>query len=112
MKYATGLSRNRSNPSAGLLGGSQWPFIVLVLPCVLFLFAFIYLPMAGLVLAFKNYNVADGIWRSPWAGLENFRFFMTSQYAWRATRNTVLLNVLFIGSNHVFALLCAVGLDE
>jgi putative aldouronate transport system permease protein len=93
------------------LARDQRQFIVLILPCALFLLAFIYLPMAGLVLAFKSFNVSAGIWKSPWVGLENFRFFITSEYAWRATKNTILLNLLFIGSNHLFALFCAIGLD-
>ncbi len=101
---------------ASVLGGyfsrDQWPFLILILPCAAFLFAFIYLPMAGLVLAFKSFNVSAGIWKSPWVGLANFRFFITSEYAWRATRNTIVLNALFIGSNHLFALFCAIGLDQ
>ncbi len=102
----------RAGHLGGYLARDQWPFIILILPCAAFLFAFIYLPMAGLVLAFKNFNVSAGIWKSPWVGLQNFRFFITSEYAWRATRNTILLNALFIGSNHLFALFCAIGLDQ
>jgi putative aldouronate transport system permease protein len=90
----------------------QWPYLLLVAPCVLFLFAFIYLPMGGLVLAFKNFNVTQGIWGSPWVGLQNFRFFIQSEYAWRATVNTVYLNILFIGSTHLFAIFCAIALYE
>lgn len=66
------------------------------LPALLFVFAFSYLPMFGAVLAFKDFNYAIGIWGSDWAGLENFKFFFTSQDALRVTRNTLLLNALFI----------------
>jgi putative aldouronate transport system permease protein len=68
--------------------------------------------MGGLVLAFKNFNVTQGIWGSPWVGLQNFRFFIQSEYAWRATVNTVYLNILFIGSTHLFAIFCAIALYE
>src|SRR5262245_50867764 len=102
----------RRNKLTRYFGRDQVPYLVLMLPCVLFLFAFIYLPMGGLVLAFKNFNVTDGIWGSPWVGFDNFRFFLESEYAWRATFNTVFLNILFIASNHIFAIFCAVSLYE
>nr|WP_246362456.1 ABC transporter permease subunit [Paenibacillus alba] len=66
------------------------------LPALLFVFVFSYLPMFGAVLAFKDFNYAKGIWGSDWAGLDNFRFFFTSQDALRVTRNTLVLNALFI----------------
>lgn len=68
----------------------------LAMPAVILLALFSYLPMFGIVLAFKNYKVPKGIWGSPWAGLENFRFFLESQDAWRVTRNTLGLNFMFI----------------
>ena len=52
--------------------------------------------MFGIVLAFKDYKVTDGIFGSPWAGMKNFEFFLESQDAWRVTRNTLGLNFLFI----------------
>ena len=91
---------------------SQWPFLVMVFPYAFLLFMFIYLPMGGLVLAFKNFHIDQGIWGSPWAGWQNFEFFFNSEYAWRATRNTILLNLLFITANHLFAIFCAVTLYE
>ncbi|MEC0228730.1 ABC transporter permease [Paenibacillus alba] len=66
------------------------------LPALLFVFVFSYLPMFGAVLAFKDFNYAKGIWGSDWAGLDNFKFFFTSQDALRVTRNTLVLNALFI----------------
>ncbi|GGI44009.1 sugar ABC transporter permease [Paenibacillus marchantiophytorum] len=84
---------------------------LLSLPAVLFVFAFSYLPMFGTVLAFKDYNYAKGIWGSDWSGLDNFKFFFTSQDAWRVTRNTLVLNALFIviglAASVVFGILLA-----
>jgi len=104
----TGITVSRG----GFFTRDQRPFFVLMIPCVLFLLAFIYLPMGGLVLAFKSFNVTDGIWGSPWVGFDNFKFFWESEYAWRATFNTVYLNILFIVSSHVFAIFCSVSLYE
>jgi putative aldouronate transport system permease protein len=81
------------------------------LPALLFVFAFSYLPMFGAVLAFKDFNYAKGIWGSDWAGLDNFKFFFTSQDALRVTRNTLVLNALFIviglAASVVFGILLA-----
>ena len=50
--------------------------VVMALPVFLILFFIMYVPMAGLVMAFKNFNYADGIWKSPWNGIENFKFLI------------------------------------
>ena len=71
-----------------------------------------FLPMSGIVLAFKKYNYADGIWGSPWNGFENFKFFFTSGQAGMVTRNTVLYNVVFIFVNMIMQIAVAVFLTE
>lgn len=80
---------------------------VLVLPTVILLGIFCYWPMYGAILAFKNFKVPKGIWGSPWVNnaFDNFNFFLRSQDAWRVTRNTLGLNVLFI----IVTTICAVG---
>ena len=76
------------------------------LPGILLLLVFNYLPMIGIVIAFKDYNPNLGIWGSAWNGLENFKFFFTSQDAVRTIRNTLLYSSSFL----VLDLVCAVGL--
>ena len=71
-------------------------FFVLAAPALVHTVIFQYLPMIGVVLAFKDYRYDKGIFGSDWAGLKNFEFFFTSQDAWRVTRNTVGLNFIFI----------------
>jgi putative aldouronate transport system permease protein len=78
------------------------PFLLMVLPGVAFFLVFCYLPMFGVVVAFKDYNPRLGILGSPWVGFANFRFFLASQDAWRITRNTLALNLLFLGVGTVF----------
>lgn len=79
-------------------------FLLMTLPTVVLLLLFSYAPMFGVVLAFKNYKVTDGIWGSKWAGFKNFEFFFKSQDAWRVIRNTLGLNLLFI----VATIICSV----
>jgi len=78
---------------------------LLAVPGIIWFLIFCYAPMAGLVIAFKNYNPIDGIFGSPWNGLQNFEFLFKSGAIYRITFNTVFLNVLFIG----FGLICQLG---
>jgi putative aldouronate transport system permease protein len=79
---------------------------------VVLLLLFNYVPMFGLIVAFKRLQVNLGILHSPWVGLQNFRFFFSSPDAWRVTRNTVGLNFLFMFSTTVSALALALTLNE
>lgn len=86
--------------------------LLMLLPSVLYVLLFSYIPMGGIVLAFENYNYADGIFGSPWCGVSNFEFFFQSGQALRVTKNTVLYNALFIAVNTVMQLSVAVLLSE
>lgn len=85
---------------------------LLTLPGSLFVLVFAYTPMAGLILAFKNFNPSKGIWGSDWVGFDNFKFFFTSQDAFRVTRNTILLNASFIILGLIFSIILALMLQE
>jgi putative aldouronate transport system permease protein len=84
----------------------------MTLPALVLLFVFNYLPMAGIVIAFKRFRVNLGFFGSPWVGLQNFRFFFQSQDAWRITRNTLGYNALFIVLGLVIAVAFALMLFE
>ncbi|QGG55211.1 ABC transporter permease [Paenibacillus sp. B01] len=86
--------------------------LLMLLPAVLFFLLFAYIPMAGIVLAFKQFNYNGGIFGSPWNGLDNFRFFFESGDAWRVTRNTALYNIAFIIVNNVLQIAAAILLFE
>jgi putative aldouronate transport system permease protein len=65
-------------------------------PAIVFLVVFSYVPMPGIIIAFKDYNVVDGVFRSRWNGLQNFAFLVRSGDIVRITLNTLRLNLLFI----------------
>lgn len=71
----------------------------LLLPGLVYFAIMKYVPMFGLVLAFKKYNVTLGFWNSPWVGLANFKQFVQGPYFWNLMSNTVLISVykLFFG---------------
>lgn len=93
-------------------GSINMQYNLLTLPAVILLLVFSYIPMAGLVLAFKDYRFDLGVFKSPWIGFENFKFFFTSDDAWRITSNTLTLNLLFIGAGMAFSVLFALLLFE
>jgi len=89
------------------------PFLyLLALPGILFVFVFSYIPMYGILIAFKDFNIRQGIIGSKWVGFKNFEFFFTTDKLWLVLRNTIFLNVLFIIGTTVFAVLLAVLLNE
>lgn len=87
-------------------------FLLMLLPAVIYTLVFSYLPMAGIVMAFKKYTYAGGIFNSPWNGFDNFEFFFKSGQALRVTKNTVLYNLLFIAFNTVLQMTVAILLVE
>jgi len=94
----------------------QWKrnreLFALSLPVLLFKFVFSYLPLLGLVIAFKNFNYAKGLWGSDWVGFKNFQFFFASNNAFRITRNTILYNIGFIVLTTVIAVCFAILMNE
>ena len=66
--------------------------LLLVMPAVVWLFVFAYMPIYGVVIAFKAYNVGLGIWGSPWSGLDQFRVLFTDRLFYNALRNTFLIS--------------------
>lgn len=86
--------------------------LLMTLPGALYILIFSYLPMYGIVLAFKNFKYNLGILGSPWVGLSNFKFMFMTDTAWRITRNTVVMNVLFIVIGTLSGLVVALLLFE
>ena len=63
---------------------------LMVLPAVLLVLGLSYLPMSGLILAFKNYRFDKGGFGSDWNGMEKFRYLFSSGPGWLLTKNTIL----------------------
>ncbi|QIB55264.1 ABC transporter permease [Blautia producta] len=85
----------------------RWaPLYLMMAPGLIYLFINNYMPMAGLVVAFKNYNAVDGIFNSPWSGFSNFTYLFND--AWTITRNTLLYNIAFIIINLILGVMFAI----
>lgn len=86
----------------------------MTLPAMLLLLAFSYFPMAGIIIAFKDFNLSTGIFKSSWSQpiYANFEYFFTSSSWIRVTRNTILLNLLFIAVGTVVNVSLAIMFNE
>ncbi len=87
-------------------------YYLMVLPGIAFLFIYEYIPMYGLVMAFQDFNPGLGFTRSPWVGLENYRFVFQLPAVARVFRNTIIISVAKIVLRQIAAITFAVLLNE
>lgn len=88
------------------------PLFIMFVPIILYFLVFRYFPMAGLVIAFKNYNFTQGIWGSPWAGWDNFQLIFSSPNMINVLRNTFVLSVLQLVVGFPFPIMVALLIHE
>jgi len=88
------------------------PLTLMVLPGLLYLLINNYIPMIGLLIAFKEINFAKGILASDWVGFKNFEYLFTTSDAYVITRNTILYNALWIVLGTSLAIMLAILLNE
>lgn len=86
--------------------------LLMCLPAIIFFVVFCYCPLPGVWIAFTNYNFRDGIFGSPFVGLDNFKFLVDSGQLWLLTRNTILYNLAFILLGNVLQIAMAVMMNE
>ena len=87
--------------------------VIMALPAFLILFFIMYVPMAGLVMAFKDFDYTLGIWGSPWNGIENFKFLLASKSTFvTMTRNTLIYYVIFTALGTFLNVVLAIAIDQ
>lgn len=90
--------------------------LFLTIPGTIWFLIFAYLPMFGIIIAFKDWKIHGGFFESlvnsKWVGLDNFKFLFASTDAWLITRNTVLYNIVFIVLGIVLPVTLAILLKE
>lgn len=85
---------------------------LMLAPMLVLIFLFSYKPLSGLVIAFKDYSPYKGVWESEWVGLEYFREFFNSPFAWRTIRNTVTISLSMLLFSFPAPILFALLLNE
>ena len=95
---------------------THWPLFLMLAPGAIVLIINNYIPMFGIIIAFKRYrfhgNFFKSLFLSDWVGFKNFEFFMKTPYAWQMTRNTLLYNFAFILLGLIIPVFCAIALTE
>ncbi|WP_372630409.1 ABC transporter permease [Cohnella sp.] len=86
-------------------------YAVIALP-ILYLITFKYVPMAGILIAFKDYNVVQGIWGSPWVGFKYFNQFFESPNFWLYINNTLGISLYGLAIGFPAPILLALALNE
>ncbi|GAB6928197.1 ABC transporter permease subunit [Paenibacillus sp. JCM 10914] len=90
----------------------QWELQSMIIPGVIFMFIFCYIPIYGLTIAFKNYTVIDTLDSAPWVGLDNFKIIMSDRYFWDSVINTLGISFLKLAIGFVIPIILAIMIYE
>ena len=106
-----GIKKAKKKSFLWTLDQNKW-LLLMALPGIILTICFNYLPMFGIVIAFKNINYAKGIWGSDFIGFKNFEFLFRSPDMFIMIRNTLLYNLTFIALGLVLSVSLAIMLTE
>ncbi|AIQ18890.1 protein lplB [Paenibacillus sp. FSL H7-0357] len=90
----------------------QWDLQLMVVPAMIFIFVFSYLPMYGVLMAFQDYQLFGGFFQSPWVGLKHLEAFFNSPDFWTVMRNTIVISLLKLCFGFPAPILLALMLNE
>lgn len=90
----------------------EWDLYLLLIPGLLCVLLFKYTPMYGIVIAFKDFNIFDGMAASPWVGWKHFEKLFTSQDFFLVFKNTLIISLLKIGFLFPLPIVVAILLNE
>lgn len=104
--------KQRGWPGARRSLQRHWQLYLLMLAPLLYFVVFKYVPMTNAVIAFKDYNVVDGVWGSDWVGLKHFERFFSNPIFWPVLRNTFLLSAYVVLASFPVPIVLALALNE
>ncbi|WP_260869316.1 sugar ABC transporter permease [Paenibacillus sp. Y412MC10] len=90
----------------------QWDIQLMVIPALILIFIFSYIPMYGVLMAFQDYNIFNGFWNSPWVGIKHFSMFFHAPEFWTILRNTIIISLLKFGIGFPAPIILALMLNE
>ena len=113
------LKRKQKPTHVPMTGKQRWKqiqknkflWVLMILP-VLYYAIFCYGPMYGVLISFKDYKIAKGVWGSPWVGFKWFEKFLMDPYFWKLVRNTLLLNIYGLIFGFPIPIILALMLNE
>ncbi|MCR8658836.1 ABC transporter permease [Paenibacillus endoradicis] len=90
----------------------QWEIQAMIIPGVIFMFIFCYIPIYGLTIAFKRYTVIDRLDTAPWVGLENFKLILSDTFFWDSVINTLGISFLKLGIGFTIPIILSIMIYE
>lgn len=90
----------------------QWEIQSMVIPGIIFMIVFCYIPIYGLTIAFKNYTVIDTLSSAPWVGLDNFKIILSDKYFWDSVINTLGISFLKLAIGFVIPIILGIMIYE
>lgn len=90
----------------------QWDLQIMVIPGILFIIIFSYIPMWGLLMSFQDFNIFNGFFASEWVGLKHFRDFFQAPEFWNIIRNTLIISFLKLLFAFPAPIMLALALNE
>ncbi len=106
------LPVNNTKPKKSVMSKGHITLFLMAVPGLLYLIINNYLPMFGIIIAFKDLNFKKGIFGSDWVGFDNFKYLFATSDAFVITRNTILYNLVFIILGMIVAITFAILLNE
>lgn len=108
------MAKGRAVPAnkKNKIKSSNWQFWAIIALPVIYAFVFAYIPMGGIIIAFKDYSIRRGILGSDWVGLKYFKQFLTSTNSVLVIKNTIILGVYTFLVNFPIPILLAIGINE
>lgn len=91
---------------------NQWQLQSMIIPGIIFMIVFSYIPMYGVLIAFKHYTALDTFSTAPWVGLDNFKIIVTDQYFWDAMVNTLGISALKLAIGFLTPIILAILIYE
>lgn len=104
-------ARQKKNGFSAYMRQNAWLYIFLI-PGMVFLFIMNYLPMFGIVIAFKDFRVVKGIMGSPWVGLKHFEYLFHAPDFWRILRNSIVLSLMRLICGFPMPIILALMMNE
>jgi len=90
----------------------NWQLYVLISPVIAYYILFQYVPMYGIQIAFKDFIATQGIWGSPWVGLDHFERFFNGYYFWRLMKNTLGIGLYSLAVGFPVPIILALLMNE
>ncbi len=105
-------SKQKKKGSLGKYMKQNWQYYVLLFPAFLFGIIFYYIPLGGIQIAFRDYNIRDGFFGSEWVGLKHLIRFMTGDKFLPLIKNTLEINLAAMAANLIIPIIIAIMLNE